>query len=338
MFKKLLISMLLLFLVLGSSCAVKESNTINNGERKFSPTSSSKNESRAPRGDLANWKQVYVDDFDEYGNVPVGSFADCELTQSKCKGLTEPLRSRWWAFPKGWGDTARQHRYPVSGQSNPDETVSIEDGKLKIVMKSDGNEVQGVTLFPKAAEGQTYGKYVIRFKADPTPGYRIAWKLVPVDEAACPGCEISFPELELDQEITGLVRHRIGLEPSQVDRYQTDKKVGEWHIATIEWSPGSVEFFLDGEKLKGTDPNGRMLEKSSASSIPDQPANWFIQCESALDERAKKKQVVAQKHSTATIQIDWIAIYSYKGKNRGQEQSPDIQEKGAASNKVAFFF
>src|SRR5690606_647151 len=36
-------------------------------------THSSEKESTAPRGELQNWKQIFVDDFDEYGNVPVGS-------------------------------------------------------------------------------------------------------------------------------------------------------------------------------------------------------------------------------------------------------------------------
>lgn len=273
-------------------------------------TNSSENESKAPRGDLPNWKQIFVDDFDEYGNVPVGSFSGCnnspDSKQAFCSGLSEPLRSRWWAYPKGWPDTARQRGYTVSGQYNPDETVSIEDGKLKVVMRSDGKENQVAALLPKAAMEQTYGRYAIRFRADPTPGYKIAWLLWPVDDKACDKCEIDFPETELDREIMGYIHPKGG---GQQLSFATNQTVTDWHTAVIEWSPGKIEFFLDGQKVNsvGNEPD------VSSVNIPDQPMNWVIQSESALDPRAQSGQVVAQSGSTATILIDWVAVYSFTG-------------------------
>ena len=333
MFKKILVPILLLVLLLGPSYSFGETNS--------SETTSSQNESKAPRGDLSNWQQVFVDDFDEYGNLPVGSFSDCnhnanDFKQAYCGGLKEPLRSRWWAYPKGWPDTARQRKYTVSGQYNPDETVSIEDGKLKVVMKSDGKENQVAALVPKATVGQTYGRYAIRFKTDSTPGYKIAWLLWPDNEKTCDKCEIDFPETELDRTIVGYMHHKSGQPESEDDKknskviqdyYVTDQKPSEWHTAVIEWSPGKVEFFLDGKKLQGKNPQGETIS-ASTQNVPDQPMTWVIQSESALDDRARNEEVVAKENSTATILIDWVAAYTYKGKEDNQEQptNPDEQE------------
>ena len=333
MFKKILVPILLLVLLLGPSYSFGETNS--------SETTSSQNESKAPRGDLSNWQQVFVDDFDEYGNLPVGSFSDCnhnanDFKQAYCGGLKEPLRSRWWAYPKGWPDTARQRKYTVSGQYNPDETVSIEDGKLKVVMKSDGKENQVAALVPKATVGQTYGRYAIRFKTETTPGYKIAWLLWPDNEKTCDKCEIDFPETELDRTIVGYMHHKSGQPESEDDKknskviqdyYVTDQKPSEWHTAVIEWSPGKVEFFLDGKKLQGKNPQGETIS-ASTQNVPDQPMTWVIQSESALDDRARNEEVVAKENSTATILIDWVAAYTYKGKEDNQEQptNPDEQE------------
>lgn len=357
MLKKILITMLLLVFVLSPSYGFGETDSTTTTDSTDSTnstdstdtdssdeTNSSGDDTKAPRGDLPNWKQVFVDDFDEYGNIPVGSFSDCnhntnDYKQAYCGGLKEPLRSRWWAYPQGWPDTARQRQYPVSGQYNPDETVSIEDGKLKVVMKSvrKNNEIENqvAALVPKATVGQTYGRYAIRFKTDSTPGFKIAWLLWPDKDGSCERCEIDFPETELDTEIKGYMHHKLEGRNMQIneqsnkviqDYYLTKEKPSEWHTAVIEWSPGKVEFFLDGKKLQGENPQGDTIS-ASTQNVPDQPMTWVIQSESALDVRAKSGRVVASENSTATILIDWVAAYTYKGNGNGQEQPTNTDQQ-----------
>ncbi len=94
-----------------------------------------------PKGDLPGWHQVFSDNFNRQ-NVPIGKFSDCDhnaLTPEKayCNGLPEPQKSRWWAYPYGWLDTAKQRKYPQGGIYNPEKTISIEslangDGVMKI--------------------------------------------------------------------------------------------------------------------------------------------------------------------------------------------------------------
>lgn len=81
-----------------------------------------------PTGDLPGWHQVLADDFSGQ-NVPVGGFSDCDhnadTPDAYCAGLPEPYRSRYWAYPDGWPDTAKQRGYPLGGTYDPANTISI---------------------------------------------------------------------------------------------------------------------------------------------------------------------------------------------------------------------
>lgn len=314
MMKKLLAACLLFAMVLAPSYGFSESENQNADEQK------------APRGDLPGWKQIFVDDFEEYGDVPVGSFSDCNhstdnFKEAYCGGLTGKLKERWWAYPKNWPDTAKQRNYSLGGVYNPAETVSIQNGQLKVKMFNDGGENQVAALVPKATIGQTYGRYVIRFKAETTPGYKLAWLLWPDVDEECPFCEIDFPELELDSEISGFMHHQLRSEHEghKQDVFPTGEKYGKWHTAVIEWKPGKVQFFLDGKLVRGMDPEGNKID-ASTQGVPDQPMTWVIQSESALDDRAQRNEVVAQKGSSATILIDWVAAYQYTGDKTADQE------------------
>lgn len=289
------------------------------------PTPEEEDLTKLPKGDLPGWKQILADDFDEYGEVPVGSFSDCGHNQDNykeayCSGLTGKLKERWWAYPNGWPDTAKQRNYPLGGVYNPEETVSIKDGMLQVKMFNRDGENQVAALVPKATVGQTYGRYVIRFKTETTPGYKLAWLLWPDKNESCLSCEIDFPELELDSEISGFMHYKQQSENEEhkQDVFPTGEKYGEWHTAVIEWSPGKVEFFLDGKKVKGKNPNWEDIE-ASTENVPDQPMSWVIQSESALDDRAKNNEVVAKENSSTTILIDWVAAYTYTGDSDQEE-------------------
>lgn len=281
-----------------------------------------------PKGDLPGWKQVLADDFEEYGEIPVGSFSNCDKNHI-CEGLPGKLKERWWAYPKNWPDTAKKNNYPLGGVYNPEETVSISNGMMQVKMFNNGGDNQVAAVLPKATMGQTYGRYVIRFKAETTPGYKMAWLLWPDERENCKGCEIDFPEGQFDEEISAFMHHKqSGEGGKRQDHFTTGQKFGEWHTTVIEWSPGKVEFFLDGKKIQGKSADGKSID-ASTTNVPDQPMNWVIQSESALDDRAKSNEVVAKNGSSATILIDWVAAYKYTGGEQEQntEQDQNTEEE-----------
>src|SRR2546427_410289 len=62
-----------------------------------------------------------------------------------------------------------------------------------------------------------YGRYAVRFKADPVPGYKTAWLLWP-DSGNWPADgEIDFPENSLDGNACAFVHHLGATIPSDQD-------------------------------------------------------------------------------------------------------------------------
>lgn len=250
-----------------------------------------------PKGDLPGWKQILADNFNGQ-KVALGKFSDCnhnpDTKQAYCAGLPEPYKSRWWAYPRNWPDTANQRNYPQKGVYNPEQTVwigpsSTGDGQMHIKMFRKTGMNQVATIVPKKMMDMKYGRYAVRFKAQTTPGYKLAWLLWPTVNDA--GSEIDFPELELDENIHGFMHYRDG---SGQDAFDSKKPYGVWRTAVIEWKPNDVKFYLDG-KLIG----------HSTKLVPNTKMSWDIQSESALNGD------VAKVNSSAQIDITWIAGWSY---------------------------
>ena len=69
-----------------------------------------------------------------------------------------------------------------------------------------------------------------------------------------------------------------------------------WHTSEIDWTPTGLSFRLDG-KLIG----------STTSGVPDEPMDWIIQNESALNGES------AAPNSSAQMDISYVAYYRYTG-------------------------
>lgn len=230
----------------------------------------------APRAAAApTWHLRFVDYFNT--DVAKGRFTDCnhnpDTTAAYCGGLTGSVRANWWAYPKGWPDTATQRHYRVGGYYDPATTLWISGGQLHIRMwRGASGNVHSATVVPKALMGQRYGRYEERFRVSKVAvGYKSAHLLWPVNDSACPNCEIDFPELEWDGQIAAFMHHKNSLGGDQ-DGYDTGKSWTAWHTSIVEWKPGDVRFYLDGS-----------LVGHSTTAVPDQPMSWDIQNESALN-------------------------------------------------------
>ncbi len=144
-----------------------------------------------------------------------------------------------------------------------------------------------------AYQGQLYGKYTIRFRADPVVGFKTAWLLWP-DTGAWPrDGEIDFPEGDLSGTIGAFMHRQDGTSGGDQDAFGTTATYAAWHTASIEWTPDKVDFILDGHSIG-----------SSTGRIPNTPMHWVIQTESSLDH-------VPAPAASGDLQIDWVAMYSY---------------------------
>lgn len=229
-----------------------------------------------PRGDLTGWRQVFADDFDN--DVALG-------------GFPVAVRGKWGAYEDGWPDTSKRGTY------SPTKVVSIGNGLMDLHLRTD----QGVHMVaapmpvihgPGAQGGMLYGRYAVRFRADPIPGYKVAWLLWPDSENWSDG-EIDFPEGDLDQTVTAFMHHKG--KPTNQDAFPTEVSFVDWHTSVMEWTPTAVRFLLDGALIG---------ESTDRKLIPDVPMHWVLQTETALGQR------VPDPAAAGHVQIDWVTAYS----------------------------
>lgn len=222
-------------------------------------------------GSTPSWHLRFVDAFNT--DVAKGRFADCahyvDTPRAYCSGLSGSVRANWWAYPKGWPDTATQRGYPVGGIYDPASTVWVSGGQMHIRMWRGGSgPVHSAAVVPKKLMNQKYGRYEERFRVSKVAiGYKSAHLLWPVVNDGC--SEIDHPELEWTETIAAF--HH----PSNCARqasFDSGKRWTDWHTSRIEWKPGEVRFYLDGRLI------GR-----STSSVPNRAMSWIIQNEAALN-------------------------------------------------------
>ncbi|HKS01560.1 MAG TPA: family 16 glycosylhydrolase [Arthrobacter sp.] len=248
---------------------------------------------KMPTGDLPGWKQVFREQFDK-GDVPIGGFPG-------------PAYSAKWSagYKDGTPDTAGQ-KGAKSGYY-PSRVLSVKNGMLDWYLHSENGISMGAAPSPKIQTESTnpshhpsllprhnsllYGRISVRFKADSLRGYKIAWLLWP-DSGVWPrDGEIDFPEGDLARSFYGAAHYR-GNDPSASDMFRSQVFFTEWHVATIEWSPGRVEFILDGKSLG-----------ASTTAVPNTPMHYLLQTESCLP-RCPAPQTAGH------VYLDWIAVWT----------------------------
>lgn len=193
------------------------------------------------------------------------------------------------------------------GYYDPASVLSVKDGILNYHLHTANGKPLISAVTPTGYKGQRHGKYVIRFRADLAPGYRIAFLLWPDSEAWKDG-EIDFPEVDLtpmstDEEKPGSINgfsHDITGNPKfNPLRFITREDAQKWHTATIEWTPNHVSFDLDGRSLGTTDPN----------AIPKVKMHWVLQTQTS-----STKRVAPAADVSGNVEVDWYAQYAYMPK------------------------
>ncbi|WP_427128989.1 glycoside hydrolase family 16 protein [Pseudarthrobacter sp. S9] len=238
-------------------------------------------------GDLPGWKQVFAEDFSA-GDVPVGAFPG------------ELYKARWTAgYKDGTPDTAGQVSGGKSGYY-PSKVLSVRNGALDWYLHSENGISMGAAPMPKIpnasanparANSFLYGRYSVRYRADSLAGFKTAWLLWP-DSGVWPrDGEIDFPEGDLARIIYAAMHFpRSGADA--FEKFDSDKFATSWHVATLEWSPGRVEFFLDGASLG-----------ASTTSTPTTPMHFILQTESCLTGCPAPE---TQGH----VYLDWVSLWT----------------------------
>jgi Glycosyl hydrolases family 16 len=234
-----------------------------------------------PVGDLPGWHQVFAGNFTTA--VPAGHFPG------------SVYGARWSVYQNGTPDTWRV------GRECPSKVLSVHNGVLDYYLHTVSrfekwNNVHCVAAaLPKVhGAGQTYGRYSVRFRADPVLDYAMAALLWPNDGKWPDHGEIDFAEGRLDGTVNAFAHHADHGGGQQA--FDSHKRFTPWHTATVEWTPGKEVFYLDG-KVIGT----------SATLVPNKPMHPVLQADTAYGK-------VPPNTAAGHIQIAWVVVYTRSAK------------------------
>jgi hypothetical protein len=229
-----------------------------------------------PRGDLPGWKQVFADDFTT--DAPAGTFGS--VYKNKFTGY------------HGFADSHK------AGTYNRD-ILSVKNGVLDMFLHKKNGRPQVAAPAPIVTtpwEGQTYGKFSVRFKSEALSGYKTAWLLWPDSNNWSEG-EIDFPEGGLNGKMWAF-NHCVGNPSKNCSWVDTQTTYTDWHTASVEWTPTRVTFVLDGQVV-GND----------TKNIPTKPLHWVLQTETS----SSTPNITRDGH----LQIDWVTVYTYSPSTTG---------------------
>jgi hypothetical protein len=159
--------------------------------------------------------------------------------------------------------------YPdgTAGKYYPSQVLSVHDGMLDYY---DHNSMAAAVV-PFGYAGFTYGTYTVRMKLSGTyPGYHNAFLLWPNSNQWPADGEFDFPENETSatHAYVAVVQDDRSFLPSQKTYAPAAWTDGNWHNYTIQWAPGEVRFYQDGNFITKVNQN-----------VPDTPMHPVMQNE-----------------------------------------------------------
>jgi beta-glucanase (GH16 family) len=193
----------------------------------------------------------------------------------------------------------------ANGTGDPRRTkssVRVRDGFLELIghyQKPYGDVSGGVAN----NLNRTYGRWVVRFRADAGAGYAPVVLLWPQGKNAWPA------NGEIDMaEITHANRHgageflHLGKDHFIGKKIPTSVNFTKWHTLAVDWLPDHVTYWLDGRPLW-------TVKRRSGSSnyVPSKPFHLALQNDQGCDDSCKPDKATPRQ---VIMQIDWVKVYA----------------------------
>lgn len=240
------------------------------------------------------------------------------------RGSEDGPAAAWPGEPDDWevvfSDDFERRRLgddwsPYTGQPGGDpyswwepSHVELRDGNLVLAgYQRDGRWVTGGVSNWQTT--QTYGRWEVRFRADPSDEVTYHFLLWPERDAWPP--EIDFLE-DFGGPRQGGSAFVHFTDESSGDRGQVERSLGEagvavdftdWQTVGVEWTPGRIDFLLNGE----------VWETVTGEVVPDEPMWLALQAQAGGCHRSEEwgfpRCPQAGIPERADVEIDRVTIW-----------------------------
>lgn len=243
--------------------------------------------------DTSLWKPIFEEHFNE--SARLGAFL-------------QVYGDRFGAYPYPWTDTSRTVRSDP-GYYDPDRTLSVNDGAMDAWLHWDPSLKRFLVAAPYPKLPQLrFGRFALRLRAPVARGYRVAVMLWPDSNRHPDDGEINMPEGGLNGKQFLAYAHfaQPADTPGPIqDAFPTGVDGDDWHVYETAWSPGRVEFFVDGRSIG-----------VSTHAVPDTPMHWVLQFETGISATPPATDVEAH------VQVDWLQAWSWTGPGAAATTTP----------------
>jgi beta-glucanase (GH16 family) len=199
-------------------------------------------------------------------------------------------RRRWFPYDD---QTAGPRRVP--------QAVHVRDGHLELVGQVDKSLgfISGA-VGSTGAYAQTYGRWVVRFRAGRGSGYAPTVLLWPQDNNWAEGemdmAEITNPDRAGAQEFMHGPHH------NRVGAYELNADFTKWHVLAIDWLPDRITTWLDGRRQWTV----RRSHDPSTNIIPGTPFRLALQNDPGCDGTCHRTESTPRY---VIMYVDWVRIY-----------------------------
>jgi hypothetical protein len=207
------------------------------------------------------------------------------------KKLDPPTSHNWWVYvdPRGRNPRTR-------------DSVRLYGGSLNLVghyQRPYGYVSGGVAY----AHNQTYGRWVVRFRADAGAGYEPVALLWPKGKWPDDG-EIDMAEIWRPSRLGAGEFLHLG-KTNRFIGHPIPRSVNftKWQTLAVDWLPGHITFWIDGRKL-WTVRRG----KGANNYIPSTPFHLALQNDAGCATGKCKPNKGTPKR--VVMQIAWVKIYA----------------------------
>jgi glycosyl hydrolase family 16 len=214
---------------------------------------------------------------------------------------------RWHKFNDPWGTWAARHSGDPLGSHRTRSSVIVHGGMLNLV-----GHWQRPYGFVSGGVGynfyQTYGRWVIRFRADRGAGYEPVVLLRPVPGTWPRNGEIDLAEVKFPSRRGAGEYVHLGSANTHVGHHiPSSVSFARWHVLAVDWLPGHITFWLDGRRQWTVLPStGRR------DYIPGTPFHLDLQNDQGCaNHRCRPNSSTPRR---TTMQIDWVKIYAAPGR------------------------